>query len=448
MNKKNAPFPKASLITLGCKVNQSESEALQAGLANLGWGSAEHGEPADLCIINTCTVTQRAAMQSRQAVRKAIRENPEAVIVATGCYAQSEPEAIAGIRGLDYIIGNSDKHRIPEMVEYGKKCKSGGPLVITHSLCDRTRFDPLPLPQAGQRTRPFIKIQDGCDQFCSYCIIPYTRGHSRSLEPDETVRRIQHHAAHFAREVVLTGIHLGRYGTDLFPSSNLMNLLIRIHQEDLIHRVRISSIEPPELTGEIINFTADSGRVCPHFHIPLQSGDSDILQRMHRPYDPKMFQALVEKIHQTLPDAAIGIDTLVGFPGETDQSFNRTCALIEKLPITYLHIFPFSPRPPAPASRYADQVPPDVMKARRHRLFQLGQAKKMNFYQKMIGKTLEVIIETKRDPKTKLLKGVSGNYIKVLTEGDDGFKNQIVFCRIEKMLHPNAMFGKVVKKLT
>ncbi len=445
MNKKKTPPLTASVITLGCKVNQCESEALQAGLAKTGWGCADGDKNADLYVINTCTVTQKAAMQSRQAIRKAIRKNRQAIIVATGCYAQSEADAIAGIQGIDYIVGNTDKHRIPDMVEYGKKPGTVSPIVIKNDMRDRTRFDKTPLPLAGRRTRPFIKIQDGCDQFCSYCIIPYTRGPSRSLEPDDVIAQVRYHAEQNAHEIVLTGIHLGRYGMDLSPATGLIDLLIRIHQENLIHRVRISSIEPMELTDEIINFTADSGRICPHFHIPLQSGDSSVLKRMRRPYDPGMFKRLVEKIHTALPDAAIGIDILVGFPGETDSAFTRTCDLIEKLPITYLHIFPFSPRPPAAASRYSNPVPADVIKARRNRLFRLGQAKKTTFYQKMIGRTLEVIIENRRDSATGLLKGISENYVKVLAEGNDGDENQIVFCRIEKILTPNTTFGKILR---
>ncbi|MDX2439959.1 MAG: tRNA (N(6)-L-threonylcarbamoyladenosine(37)-C(2))-methylthiotransferase MtaB [Desulfobacterales bacterium] len=436
-------MPKFTITTLGCKVNQYESEALAQKLSDDGqWVISRDKEIADLCIINTCTVTQKASMQSRQAIRQAIRSHPKARIIVTGCYAQTEPDEINKIKGVHHVIGHFDKHKLPDMILAGKENILPSPDLeqkIHH-------FNPMPSVGLGYRTRPFLKIQDGCNDFCTYCIVPYARGPSRSLPPERVLDNINkiHQAGY--HEVVLTGIHLGNYGIDLGKrKADLLELLNRIRKTCTIDRVRLSSIEPFELTEDIIKFVAQSGsgpaKICHHFHIPLQSGDDFILKKMHRPYSRSFFIDLVEKIHKLLPDCAIGVDTLIGFPGESDRAFENTYSLIEQLPVSYLHVFPFSPRKGTPAYSYPDKVNSNVIRERCQKMRTLGKLKRNVFYNKFKGKTLEILIEGKQKKSTNLLKGITSNYIPVLVKGDDKLKNTMVNVTIDEVNDSNQVFG-------
>lgn len=275
------------------------------------------------------------------------------------------------------------------------------------------------LPSAGGRTRPLLKIQDGCDAFCAYCIVPYARGSSRSAEFQAVLDGVTRLADQGFMEVVLTGIHLGAYGRDLEPRTGLADLLHAILQRPDPIRIRLSSIEPLELSDAIIDLAAGSERICRHFHIPLQSGDAQVLKRMRRPYSPERFGDRIARIHRRLPEAAIGTDVLVGFPGETDAAFENTCTLVEALPLTYLHVFPFSARPGTAAFGFGDRVPAEHVRTRCSRLRQLGSRKRLAFHRQFIGRTLPVLTESRRDPQTGLLKGVSSNYLPVLFEGGD-----------------------------
>lgn len=443
MNKQTRNPLKVNVITLGCKVNQFESESIDTEL-HKRWAQDNNGRKAiDICIINTCTVTQKAAMQSRQAIRKAIRDNPDAMILATGCYVQSQPLDLQKIKGLDYIIGNTEKHRIAQIIsESASFKKQSAPILLHHGFCNEKDLPKTIMPVIDTRTRPFIKIQDGCDNFCSYCIVPYTRGPSRSVLPEDVLCMIRSLPIDKRQEIVLTGIHLGKYGLDFSPPCSLLKLLKQIKAAKIVGRIRLSSIEPVELTHDLLKFAADSGGICHHFHIPLQSGDNHILKRMNRPYDSQLFEKLIKKIHRSIPDAAIGVDIMVGFPGETDAAFKNTYALLAALPVTYFHVFPFSSRPGTQASTYPDHVSPDIIKKRRNKLLNLGRTKKLEFYSKMTGKTLDVLIENKRESAAQKLTGVSSNYVRVLIDGDDCLKNKIIPCRITKVIDPDAVYGK------
>ena len=432
-------MPKFTITTLGCKVNQYESAAIAKQLKSADWLPAPKNEPTELCIINTCTVTQKASMQSRQAVRRAIRANPAARIVVTGCYAQTEPGAIEKINGVHYIVGNADKHAICEVIRTHKKSAPNRPLTICRDIQAEQDIEPAPDVVADGRTRPFLKIQDGCDAFCTYCIIPYARGPSRSKPLESVLTEIQALSSSGYQEIVLTGIHLGNYGNDLIPKTCLGDLLNRIDDLNMIPRVRLSSIEPLELTDDIIKRIAESNIFCRHFHIPLQSGDDRTLQKMGRPYAADDFRQLVTKIHDRLPDAAIGVDTLIGFPGETDTAFENTYALIEALPVAYLHVFPFSPRPGTPAAGYPNKVSPNVVKRRCERMRALGSAKRIDFYNQFIGQKLEVLIETTRHGPTGLLKGLSSNYIPILIDANDDQKNKLVVVNAQKRIDANVL---------
>lgn len=434
---------KFTITTLGCKVNQYESDGIADYLKKSGFVEQTGKNKADFCIINTCTVTQKASMQSRQAIRQAIRSNPDASIVVTGCYAQTEPDAIKKIPGIHYIMGHGDKYKIPEIILSASNQPSFCSSSHHKSQLSEYNFHFFPLAVKGNRTRPFLKIQDGCNNFCTYCIVPHARGRSRSMPPEmvlENIRQLHRTGYH---EVVLTGIHLGAYGLDLSPKINLLDILNRIVESETIHRLRLSSIEPPELTDGIIKLVSESDTICNHFHVPLQSGDNLILEKMHRPYTGSFFEDQVTKIHQTIPDAAIGVDTLIGFPGESDQAFENTYSLIEKLPVTYLHVFPFSPRSHTPASRYSKKVDSKTIKARCKKMRRLGNEKKIDFYNKFIGKKVEVLIEGKKDPSTGLLKGITSNYIPLHVEGEDDIINTIAQAKIEKSGPDNRLFGSI-----
>jgi threonylcarbamoyladenosine tRNA methylthiotransferase MtaB len=444
---------KFKIITLGCKVNQAESEALAGRLAEAHWAPAGSNETADLCIVNTCAVTQRAGMQSRQAVRRAIQDHPSACVAVTGCYAQTDPQTLLKIKGLDCLIDQKDKLRLPEILSGcgGAKCSlrerlpaaaAGAALAEPAPASMASRQDAAPtggrkilrspasaagdipgtapvLSAAGARTRPFLKIQDGCDAFCAYCIVPYARGPSRSAAFQDALDGVSRLADQGFQEVVLTGIHLGAYGRDLEPRTDLAELLHAILKRADRVRIRLSSIEPLELTDAIIDLAAGSERICRHVHIPLQSGDAQVLKRMGRPYSPERFADRIAQIHRRLPEAAIGTDVLVGFPGETDAAFETTCAFIEALPLTYLHVFPFSARPGTAAFGFGDRVPAEHIRTRCSRLRQLGSRKRLAFHRRFIGRSVRVLTESRRDPQTGLLKGVSSNYLPVLFEGGD-----------------------------
>jgi threonylcarbamoyladenosine tRNA methylthiotransferase MtaB len=445
--------------TLGCKVNQCESEAIRNALVESGGGITSGDEGgADVVIVNTCSVTRKAAMQSRQAVRQAIRANPDARIVVTGCHAQTAAAEMAAIDGVDLIVGNRDKHLIPRRILSQLPEHADGAVPTECPDTDRPgknridQFEMLPAMATGSRTRPFLKIQDGCDAYCTYCIVPHARGRSRSLPMDQVLKQIEQLGRLGYREVVLTGIHIGCYGHDLTPATGLIELLCLIREAGSIDRVRVSSIEPAELSDAIIDLACSdpdqSGRLCPHFHIPLQSGDDGILKRMHRPYSRDDFKARVQRIIARLPDAAIGVDTLIGFPGETDAAFEHTYDLIRSLPVAYLHVFPFSAREGTPAFTFKDQVPAPVVKKRCARMRRLGAKKRQEFYARHVGKAVTVLVEATRDRISGCLKGFSDNYIPVLFDGSDDLANTFQPVEIKDISADGVPAGVVFDRTT
>ncbi|CAN2046801.1 threonylcarbamoyladenosine tRNA methylthiotransferase MtaB [Candidatus Magnetomoraceae bacterium gMMP-1] len=430
------------IYTLGCKVNQYESDSIAEALEKQGMSKASN--KADIYIINTCTVTQKASMQSRQAVRRCIRTNPDACIVVTGCYAQTGQEEIKKIPGIHYIIGNAKKHEIPEIL-----CSRNGlnripaeqPVILCPDIAKQSLFCLMPVTSHGNKTRPFLKIQDGCNAFCTYCIVPYTRGRSRSMPLDIVINQIDNLQKAGYHEVVLSGIHLGIYGSDLFPKTSLLHLLKKIENKTKISRVRLSSIEPREISNEIINLMASSEKICPHFHIPLQTGDDYLLKRVNRHYTRDFFKKLILRIKKIMPMAAIGVDTLIGLPGETDNAFENTYNLIQELDISYLHVFPFSPRKGTPAAEQPDMIPSKIIKKRCKTMRLLGEKKRRAFYKKMIKQRVEVLIEGKKDKATGLLKGFTPNYVPVLLNGNDELMHKIVRVKIMEASYENAVLG-------
>lgn len=431
------------ITTLGCKVNQCESAALSSILESDAGSAAQHIDQSDIVVINTCTVTGKAAMQSRQAIRQAIRRNPNATIVVTGCYAQTAPQELQTIKGIDLIVGHADKLRIAEFARLHLQ-KTESPTLIRKSIHLAQQFDAMPSVSPRNRTRAFLKIQDGCDAFCSYCIVPHARGRSRSMPVSNVVQHIAKLTLDGFKEVVLTGIHLGFYGQDLTPPTSLTALLSRIAHETNMPRMRISSIEPTEIEAALIDLVADpQSCVCPHLHVPLQSGDNDVLKRMGRPYTREMFAEAIMTVHQVLPNAAIGVDIMAGFPGESDDAFERSYELIRTLPITYLHVFPFSARKGTPAATFDGKITDSVVKARSQRLRELGARKKTEFFQSQIDRTVTVLVETSRDAATGFARGLSGNYIPVFIPDAELAENAIVNVRIVEAKSDGRVIGKL-----
>jgi len=397
---------------------------------------------ADVIVINTCTVTGRTDYKGRQLVRKAIHQNRSAVIIVTGCYAQVQAEKIAEIPGVDYILGNMEKQEIAVWVSTGEKRET--PTIRTGEISKARSLD-LESPDVHSgTTRAFLRIQDGCNHSCSYCIIPRARGRSRSLPRFRVREKIDLLEEEGFQEVVLCGIHLGVYGQDLEPAVSLLDLLEDLERETGIPRIRISSIEPNELTDGLLDLFAESRRLCPHFHLPLQSGDPDILTAMNRPYGPEDFVSLVRRIHERMADAAIGVDVIAGFPGEGEKAFRNTLYLLEGLPVTYLHVFPYSRRPGTAAARFPDPVPPEQIRKRAGALRRMGMKKRVDFYAKYLHEEREVLVETKRDTKAGMLKGVSRNYIPVLFEGPDDLQRRLVQVRIQAV-KGREVFGSLVE---
>ncbi len=406
-----------AIATLGCKVNQYESEALMAALEERGYRLVSFGTGADITIINTCTVTHRADFDSRQMVRKVLRNNPDSFIIVTGCYSQVSPEAFAQMEGVGYLLGNREKSQIPDLLPLMEK--NVFPLVQVSDIQKERTFSETPVHTFRRHTRAFLKIQDGCDARCSYCIVPYARGPSRSLPPERVVERLRVLKERGFKEAVLTGIHIGSYGWDLEPSFSMEGLLRRIEIEDTPHRIRLSSIEPLDFSPGLISILSQSKKVCSHLHIPIQSGDDDILKRMNRNYDRFLLNDLIKELHRSIPEVSIGADVIIGFPGETEERFENTYQLIESLPISYLHVFPFSKRKGTVAAQLDQQTGGRESKQRAGAMRELARQKRRSFYHRFLHQELSVLVEDRREKGSGRWRGLSRNYIPVLLLGGD-----------------------------
>ncbi len=399
--------------TLGCKVNQFESETLLAMLEERGYRPVPFGAGADITIINTCTVTHRADFDSRRMVRKALRNNPDSFIIVTGCYSQVSPETFARMEGVRYLLGNREKHQIPDLLPLMEKGRL--PSIQVGDIRDEKTFHEIPVYRFHRHTRAFLKIQDGCNSRCSYCIVPHARGPSRSLPPERVMEALRVLKEKDFKEVVLTGIHIGSYGWDLQPPVSLEGLLRRVEVEESSHRIRLSSIEPLDFSPGLLSILSQSEKVCPHLHIPIQSGDDEILKRMSRNYGRSFLSDLILKLHERTPGISIGADVIVGFPRETDENFENSHRLIDSLPISYLHVFPFSRRKGTSGAQLPGQVDVKKIKQRANRMRELGRRKRQIFYHRFLGEELDVLVEDRRERGgSGRWRGFSKNYISVL----------------------------------
>ena len=434
---------RVALYTLGCKVNQFETAALAEGFVSKGSDIVHYTQEADIYVVNTCTVTSRAAYQSRQILRRLRRSRKKARVIATGCYVQvGGQEILDAVPGQICLVGNDQKEQLVDLafeIEDGLEFYVG-------NISRVTAIAPFTVRRQFGRTRAFVRIQDGCNSFCTYCIIPYARGRSRSLAPELVEKQIKTMIREGIKEVVFTGIHIGIYGEDLPKKTSLLDLLKRLCAVFPQLRFRLSSIEPSELTSDMISWARSTPNFCPHWHIPLQSGSDNILKRMNRHYTSSNYRNLIMELRTAMPDAAIGADVLSGFPGEDEPAFEKTMELISELPITYVHAFPFSPRPGTVAAAMNDIVPKKE-KARRGRAVRnLGNEKKQAFYRSQVGKIFECLVE-QQDKETGLWRGLTPNYIPVLIEtgkNQADLKNQILPVQITKA-EKGMAFGTLLK---
>ena len=424
---------KVALFTIGCKVNQYETEAIAEKLEAFGFERVDFSEQADIYIINTCTVTKESDYSSRQAIYRAKRRSPDAKIVVTGCYAQLEKEFLQGLPGVSLVVRQEEKGKLLVMVA---EMLGQGARVKERETEKKDSAFGYGVKGLAKHTRALVKIQDGCERKCAYCIVPFARGKEISRKVDEIMAEIDTLVGNGYKEIVLTGVHVGRYDRD---SINLTRLSQKILKQTNVERIRYSSIEPKEISEELIDFVSQSKRICCHLHIPLQSGDDFILSKMQRDYTAEEYHKLVERTTQAIPDVLIGADVIVGFPGETEKQFDNTCRFIRSSPVNYIHVFSYSDRKGTASSRMPDKVPPEVIHRRSGILHDLGKEKWRGFIDRFIGKKLDVLIENRRDKKTGKLTGLSDNYIRVLLDGDDSWKNNIVSVRISKREDNNLL---------
>ena len=411
--------------TLGCKLNFSESSDLGRKFQENGFRIVEFSQKADVYVINTCTVTSIAEKKCRNAIRQAVHLNPNAIVAAIGCFAEINPHEIEKIEGIHYVLGNAEKHKLVDYIlaeEQGSSCASKMTSVGNIS-------DFVPSYSTGDRTRSFLKIQDGCDYFCTYCAIPFARGRSRSLTIGETVEKAKEVAKENIKEVILTGINIGDFGK--LHNESFFELIKQLDKIEGIERYRISSIEPDLLSEDIIEFVAKSEKFLPHFHIPLQSGSEQVLKAMKRRYSKELFAERVHKIKSIMPDACIAADVIVGFNHETDEAFQEAYDFLESLPISYLHIFTYSERPNTYALQLNGKVPIPIRRERSKVLHELSEKKKLQFYQENQGTTHSVLWEGSNN--NGFMYGFTDNYIKVKRTFEAELENQIHTVRLTKL---------------
>lgn len=420
----------AAIYTLGCKVNQYESSAIAELFRQGAYEIVDFAEQADVYVINTCTVTHLGDRKSRQIIRRAIKQNPAAVIVVTGCYAQTSAGEVLEIPGVDLVIGTKDKSKIVHLVETYARGK--GPVNVVGDIMGTDYFEELPVPTEQGKTRAFLKIQEGCNSFCSYCIIPYARGPVRSRLPENVISSAAALIDQGFKEIVLTGIHIGAYGQDFADKQiDLASLVQRLAKLPGLLRLRLGSVEPHDINEALINSVAENPNVCRHLHIPLQSGDDEILAKMKRRYDSKQFMDLINKIYQRINGIAITSDVIVGFPGETAENFANTLKIVERSSFNSIHVFKYSPRKGTVAALMTDHVEPQEKEERSKRLIALGNRLAGKFAQGQVGKKVTVLVEQPHEKNHSLWEGHTDTYLKVIFPGTESLRGELVQVQVD-----------------
>ncbi|TKC19963.1 tRNA (N(6)-L-threonylcarbamoyladenosine(37)-C(2))-methylthiotransferase MtaB [Robertmurraya kyonggiensis] len=433
--------------TLGCKVNHYETEAIWQLFKEQGYDRTEFESTADVYVINTCTVTNTGDKKSRQVIRRAIRKNPDAVICVTGCYAQTSPAEIMAIPGVDIVVGTQDRVKMLEYIDQFKEERQ--PINAVGNIMKNRVYEELDVPAFTDRTRASLKIQEGCNNFCTFCIIPWARGLMRSRDPQEVIHQAQQLVDAGYQEIVLTGIHTGGYGEDM-KEYNLAGLLRDLEaQVKGLKRLRISSIEASQITDEVIEVIDQSNVIVRHLHIPIQSGSNTVLKRMRRKYTMEFFAERLDRLKEVLPGLAVTSDVIVGFPGETEEEFMETYNFIKEHKFSELHVFPYSKRTGTPAARMEDQVDEDVKNERVHRLIALSDQLAKEYASQFENEVLEVIPEEKfkDDPEGGLYEGYTDNYLKVVFPATEDMVGKIVKVKITKAGYPynEGQFVRVIE---
>lgn len=428
---------KVASFALGCKVNQYESEAIAELFQEKGYEIVGIDEKADVYVINTCTVTNFGDKKSRQLIRKVKRQNEAAIVAVVGCYAQTAPQELMQVTGVNLVIGTKERAQIVEMVENYNQA-NGVENHVSDIMKERL-FEPLSIQKLSNRTRAYLKIQDGCSQYCSYCIIPYARGPIRSREPEDVIAEVKRLADNGFREVVLTGIHVASYGKDRKDTS-LLEILRQVHAVEGIQRIRFSSIEPNVVTEEFARTMAELPKVCDHFHLSLQSGCDKTLKEMNRKYDTEKYRQAAATLRRYLPEVALTTDIIVGFPGETEDDFQESYAFAKEMGFAKIHVFPYSPKKGTPAADRKDQLLNSVKSERSHKLMELSDSMADIFLQAYVGLETEVLFE--REVEAGIYEGHTTNYIKVRAASQRDLTNQICGVRILRA-EKEELFGSV-----
>jgi threonylcarbamoyladenosine tRNA methylthiotransferase MtaB len=439
----------------GCRATQADGAAIERQLLDRGLERATAATQAEVVVLNTCTVTAAADHDARAAIRRIHRQNPAAQILVTGCYAQRAPEELSRMPGVSVVVGNSHKHQLASYLQPVSDSSHFVPLaqigggeqasVIVGDIFAHTELMAAPVFDAdSEKTRPNLKVQDGCNNRCSFCIIPYVRGRSRSLKLEEVLREVDALVANGYREIVLSGINLGRWGRELTPRTNFAAMLRAILERTAIEKLRISSVEPMDWTNEVIELVASSPRICKHAHVPMQSASDRILRKMHRKYRPWHYADRIERIRAAMPDAAIGADVMVGFPSESNDDFEQTRGLIERLPFTYLHVFTYSSRPGTPSAAMPEQVPVQIARERNRVLRELAAEKKRAFMESFVGREVEAITLTHFDGE--YTEALTDNYLRLRVRGE--IRSNKAVTAFVQTITGGALAGRVHEAVT
>ncbi len=433
---------KVAFSTLGCRVNQYESEAMAEKFIREGYEVVDFSEIADVYVINTCTVTNMGDKKSRQIISKARRLNSNAIIAVVGCYSQMAPKEVSEIEGVDVVLGTRNKG---DVVYYVNKARDEQKVQVhVEGVLKNKKFEDLNIEEYQDKTRAFLKIQDGCNRFCTYCAIPYARGSVCSKEPRKVIDEVKKLASHGFKEVILSGIHTASYGLDLDGNITLIDLIEDIEKIHGIERVRIGSIEPAFFTNEVIEKIKGFKKLCPHFHLSLQSGCNTVLKRMNRRYTAEEYEHIVNVLRDNIKDVSISTDVIVGFPGETEEEFNETYEFLKRIKLTKTHIFKYSPRKGTRAAEMKGQIDGKVKEERSKALIALNDINEENFIKKYINKNVKVLLEQEVKGKENIFEGYTENYIKVEVEKPENIKSgDIIGCRIEKA-HKDFAEGKIM----
>jgi threonylcarbamoyladenosine tRNA methylthiotransferase MtaB len=413
--------------TLGCRLNQVEAQELRALVEQAGFRAVEQGEAAQVYVVSTCTVTSRADFSDRQAIRRITRANPDALVVVTSCLAQTDPETLARMPGVDLVLGNQEKYRLPDLLD--SLVRRDRPEIRVGPIADAREVPTAPIQRMSARSRAFVKIQDGCQHRCAFCIVPAARGKSRSQDPEVLLEQVEALVEAGYGEVTFTGVDIGHYGWDLSPRTSLAALVTKIAEVPGLHWLRLSSVLPAYFTPELIQAVTTLPAVAPHLHLPLQSGSDRVLRLMRRPYNTGMYRTLVERLAASIPDLGLGADVIVGHPGEEEAEFEATMALVRGLPLSYLHVFAYSDRLGTEAATMGNRVAPSVIRERSSRLRALGVEKGMAFRRRLLGRPVEVLVLEKRQVDGRLT-GLTSNYVEVSFAGPEGLGRRFATVRL------------------